>query len=166
MSKFGFGKKADEFNALKKQAAVQIMARTKQYFGDAFEKEALGDEKWTEVARRTQGNRFNEKQIIGGKNKPSGKNFIVDQGDDYATRKILSGTTGRLKYKTEKADSSISPDGTTSVMINPVPYASAMFEGSSENNVPARPNMKQTGELTGIQLTILKVVTNKIWKIK
>jgi hypothetical protein len=164
MSKFGFGKIADSFNASRKEAAIAIAERSKQYFGDAFDKEALGGEKWTEVARRTEGNKYNQNQVVSGRNKPSGKIFVTDQGDDYQTRKILSGTTGKLKYKTVRANTAITMNGQVTTITNPLPYASANFEGNAYQ--PARPNMKQTPELTNIQLTILKIITGKIWKAK
>lgn len=160
-TQFGFAEKIEEFKRLKKQAAIEIMRETKKHFGEAFEKEELDGKKWEEVSRRTAGSRFNESQVVGGRNKPSGKFFKVDQGDDYATRKILQGTTGRLRYKTEKADSSISQDGTTSVMFNPLPYAGYINEGTPY--MVARPFMMQTDQLTDIQLTILKTITGRIW---
>lgn len=161
-SQFGFHTTLAAFTAAKKEAAVEIMRETKKYFGQAFDKEQLGDDKWDEVSRRTVGSKYNEKRVVGGINKPTGKGFTVDQGDDYATRKILSGVTGRLRYKTEKADSSITQDGTTSVMFNPVPYAGYINDGTPY--MPERPFMKQTEELTNIQLTILEQKTGKIWK--
>lgn len=164
MSKFGFDKMANEFNASRKLAAIAIADRTKQYFADAFDKEGLGGEKWDEVARRTPGSPFNNRQVVGGTNKPTGKRFVTDQGDDFATRKILSGTTGKLRYKTLKADTSITMNGQVTTITNPLEYASANFEGNAYQ--PARPNMKQTEELTQIQLTILKTLTDRIWKIK
>lgn len=161
-SKFGFHTSLAAFAAAKKQSAIEIMRETKKYFGGAFDKEQLGDDKWQEVARRTPGSNFNKGRVVGGTNKPTGKSFMVDQGDDYATRKILSGTTGRLRYKTEKADSSITQDGSVSVMFNPVPYAGYINDGTPY--MPERPFMKQTEELTNIQLTILTKNTGKIWK--
>ena len=163
-SKFGFDKKIAAFNATRKEAAIEIMSETKKYFGQAFDKEQLGDEKWDEVSRRTPGSRFNEKQIVGGKNKPSGKSFEVDQGEDYATRKILQGTSGQLRYKTERADSSITMNGAVSTMINPVPYASYINDGTPYMKM--RSFMKQTDELTKIQLEILKNKTGRIWIAK
>lgn len=162
MSKFGFNKAASALGDATKQAAIQIMRASKKYFGEAFDKEELGGDKWDEVARRTPGSRYNKGRIASGINQPSGKPFIVDQGDDYATRKILAGTTGRLKYKTVKADSSITAKGAVSVMSNPVPYAGYVNDGTPY--MPARPFMKQTDELTEIQLEILKNETGKIWK--
>lgn len=161
-SKFGFGEKVAAFNAAKKEAAINIMSETKKYFGQAFDKEQLGDEKWDEVSRRTPGSNFNKKQVVGGKNKPSGKSFEVDQGEDYATRKILQGVTKQLRYKTEKANSSITMNGAVSTMINPIPYAGYINDGTPY--MPARPFMKQTAQLTEIQINILKNKTGKIWK--
>lgn len=164
MSKFGFDKIAKDFDRVRKNAAISIAERSKQYFADAFDKEALGGEKWEEVVRRIEGSHFNKRQVVGGINKASGKKFVTDQGDDYATRKILSGTTGRLRYKTEKADTAITMNGQVTTITNPLPYASANFEGNAYQ--PARPNMKQTEELTQLQLTILKNETGKLWTIK
>jgi hypothetical protein len=161
-SKFGFDKTIEAFKAAKKEAAVEIMSKTKEYFGQAFDKEQLGDEKWEEVARRTPGTAFNKNQMVSGRNKPTGKPFVVDQGDDYATRKILQGTTGDLRRKTERANSSITMDGSVSTMINPIPYASYINDGTPYMKV--RPFMKQTEELTKIQLEILKNKTGRIWK--
>lgn len=161
MSKFGFNKVASALGPATKAAAVQIMRSTKKYFGEGFEKEQLGEDKWQEVSRRTPGSNFNKGRKVGGINKPSGKAFEVDQGDDYATRKILAGTSGRLRYKTERADSSITNNGAVSVMFNPVPYAGYINDGTPY--MPARPFMKQTDDLTTIQLQILKTETGKIW---
>ena len=163
MSKFGFDKAQQTFKQSIKTSAIEIMKASKKYFGEAFEKEGLGDEKWDEVQRRTAGSRWNDAQVVGGRNKPSGKNFVADQGDDYATRKILQGVTGRLEYKTIKADSSITQGGAVSVMINPLPYAEAINEGNAY--MKARPFMKQTEELTEIQLEILKTETGKTWTV-
>lgn len=163
MSKFGFNKAASALGAATKLAAIEMTRASKQYFGEAFDKEQLGADKWDEVARRTPGNNYNSGRIVGGLNKPSGKPFVVDQGDDYATRKILAGTTGRLKYKTVKADSSITNKGAVSVMFNPVPYAAYVNDGTPY--MAARPFMKQTDQLTTIQLQILNTETGKIWKI-
>jgi hypothetical protein len=163
-SKFGFGKVADALAVQIKLAAVDIMAETKRYFGEAFDKEQLGKQKWDDVARRTPGNIFYENQVVYGKNKPSGKTFRRDQGSDWRSRKILAGETGRLRYKTVKADSSITNAGATSVMFNPVPYAGYVNDGTPY--MKARPFMKQTEELTTIQLNILNVVTGKIWKVQ
>lgn len=161
MSQFGFDKKAAALGAATKQAAIIIMSASKKYFGEAFDKEGLGWEKWGEVSRRTPGSNFNKGRVVGGTNKSSGKNFVVDQGDDYATRKILAGTSGKLRYKTVRADSSITNYGAVSVMINPVPYAGYVNEGTPY--MPARPFMKQTDTLTAIQLEILKTETGQIW---
>lgn len=162
MSKFGFNKIASALGPATKIAAIQIMRASKKYFGEGFEQEQLGEDKWAEVARRTPGNNYNKGRTVGGVNKPSGKSFIVDQGDDYATRKILAGTTGRLRHKTERADSSITNNGAVSVMYNPVPYAGFINDGTPY--MPARPFMKQTDELTVIQLNILQTETGRIWK--
>lgn len=164
MSKFGFAKSASVLGPLTKEAAIEIMQKTKQYFGEAFENETFDGNKWDEVSRRTPGSNFNKGRIAGGINKPSGKPFEVDQGDDYATRKILHGVTGRLEYKTIKADSSITKDGAVSTMTNPVPYAGYVNDGTPY--MPARPFMKQTNKLTEIQLEILKNKTGLIWKVQ
>jgi len=164
MSNFGFDKMANRFAASRVAAAQSIALRSKQYFSDAFDKEGLGGKNWEEVERRKEGSHFNAAQVVTGRNKASGRLFTVDQGDDYATRKILTGTTGKLREKTKNADTVISPDGRLTVITNPLPYASANFEGNAYQ--PARPNMKQTNELTGIQLTILKLITGKVWKLK
>lgn len=161
MSKFNFDKAERVLEPQIKTAAIKIMAASKVHFGKNFDKEGIGGKKWDEVARRTEGSPFNKRQIVGGINKASGKRFVTDQGDDYATRKILRGTTGRLRYKTERADSSITMNGAVSVMTNPLPYADAMNEGNAYT--PARPFMKQDDELTGIQLAILKNETGKIF---
>lgn len=163
-SKFAFDKKAEAFQAAVKVSAIEIMKATKKHFSENFEKEEFDGQKYEEVARRTAGSNFNKGRIVGGRNKPTGKGFIVDQGDDYATRKILAGTSGRLRYKTERADSSISMNGQTSVMFNPVPYAQYINDGTAY--MKARPFMKQDEQLTKIQLTILSTITGKIWQIK
>lgn len=164
MSQFGFNKVAENLGAATKDAAIEIMRQTKRYFGQGFDNEGMdGEDKWQEVVRRTSGSNFNKAAVVGGINRPSGKSFEVDQGDDYATRKILAGTTGRLRYKTERADSSITSYGAVSVMYNPVPYAGYVNEGTPY--MAAREFMKQTKELTNIQLTILNQKTGKIWKV-
>ena len=163
-SKYGFGKMAQAFNDSIKAAAIEIMQESKKYFGEAFEKEQLGDDKWDEVARRVPGTKYNKKQVVVGYNQPTGKTFVSDQGDDWQTRKILHGTTGELKRKTMKADSSITQNGAMSVMFNPVPYAQFSQDGTPYQ--PARPFMKQTDALTDIQLSILEKHTGKVWKIQ
>jgi hypothetical protein len=163
MSKFGFNKAQTAFGKATKQAAIIMMRETKIYFGKAFDSEQLGNDKWQEVKRRTPGSKFNKRQVVTGINQPTGKRFIVDQGRDFATRKILKGTTGRLRYKTVKADSAITGNGRVSTMINPVPYASYINEGTTY--MPARPFMKQTDALTTLQLKILETETGKIWQV-
>jgi hypothetical protein len=163
MSKFGFGKVADALKPAIKSAAIDIMKASKVYFGEAFDKEQLGSDKWEEVARRTPGNMYHENQVVKGINKPSGKMFKRDQGTDWQTRKIIAGTSGRLRYKTVKADSSITNWGAVSVMINPVPYAGYVNDGTPY--MPARPFMKQTEALTVIQINILQTKTGLIWKV-
>jgi phage gpG-like protein len=153
-SKFGFANASAAFKQSTKQAAIEIMQASKKYFGEAFDKEQLGPDKWAEVARRTPGNLYNKRRVVHG----------VDQGDDYQTRKILRGTSGKLRYKTIKADSSITNFGAVSTMTNPTPYAAFMNDGTGK--VPARPFMKQTDELTKIQLQILKDNTGKIWTVQ
>lgn len=163
-SKFGFGQIAAALPQEIKAAAIEIMQETKIYFGEAFEKEQLGDEKWEEVARRVPGTKYNKKQVVVGLNQPTGKTFISDQGVDWQTRKILHGVTGELKRKTIKADSSITKDGSMSVMFNPVPYAQYSQDGTPYQ--PARPFMAQTDELTVIQLNILEKHTGKVFKVQ
>jgi phage gpG-like protein len=162
MSKFNFNQQAMTFRDKTKLAAIDMMRASKQYFGEAFEKEQLDDQKWPEVERRKPGSHFNSGQVIHGTNKPSGKPFIVDQGPDYATRKILRGTTGQLKYKTIRADSSITNYGAVSVMTNPVPYAAYVNDGTPYQ--PARPFMKHTDELSNIHLKILAARTGETWR--
>lgn len=161
MSKFGFGKAAKGLSDQTKMAAILMMRASKKYFGEAFEKEELETQKWGQVARRTPGNHFYENRFVTAKNKASGREFYRDQGEDWQTRKILTGETGRLKYKTIRADSSITNLGAVSVMTNPVPYARFINEGTPY--MPARPFMKHTDELTVIHLDILKTQTGKIW---
>lgn len=163
-SKFGFGKAAQMLPQQIKTSAILIMRASKQHFGENFDKEQFDGNKWPEVARRTAGNKFNKKRIVSGINTPSGKPFIVDQGSDYATRKILQGRTGRTRYKTIKADSSITNHGAVSTMTNPVPYSGWLNEGTPY--MPKRPFMKQDSKLTIIQLTILKTETGKIWTVQ
>jgi phage gpG-like protein len=161
MSKFGFGKAAKGLNDQTKMAAILMMRASKKYFGEAFDKEELESEKWKEVARRTPGTPFYKDRIVTGRNKATGALFTRDQGPDWQTRKILAGETGRLKYKTIRADSSITNMGAVSVMTNPVPYARYINDGTPY--MPARPFMKHTDELTVIHLDILKTQTGKIW---
>lgn len=148
-SKYGFGKVAAALPAQIKAAAIEIMRESKRYFGEAFDKEQLGKEKWKEVQRRIQGTDLYKYQR--------------KQGSDWRTRPILKGVTGELRRKTVKADSSITNNGATSVMFNPVPYAIYHNEGTPR--MVARPFMKQTDELTKIQLNILNITTGKIWKV-
>lgn len=162
MSQFRFNNAAKALGAQTKQAAIRIMRETKQYFGKAFDKEQLGNDKWAQVARRTPGTNFYKKQIATGINKPTGKRFKVNQGKDWRTRKINKGVTGRLRHKTVKADSSITKNGAVSTMTNPVPYAEYVNDGTAYQ--PARPFMKHTDELTVIQLHILEQETGQIWK--
>lgn len=163
MSKLKFNNASNQLGKQCKQAAIRIMRDTKIYFGEAFEKGQLGNDKWDEVARRTPGNKFYEKRVVTGINKPSGKTFTRDQGVNWRTRKILKGETGRLKYKTIKADSSITANGAVSTMTNPVPYAGYINDGTPY--MKARPFMKQTDDLTKIQLKILNDETGLIWKL-
>lgn len=162
MSQFRFNNAAQELKEKTKQSAMRIMRETKQYFGQAFDKEQLGNDKWKEVARRTPGTSFYRSQMASGINKPTGKRFYVNQGKDWRTRKINSGTTGRLKYKTVKANSSITKNGAVSTMTNPVPYAAYVNDGTPY--MPARPFMKHTDELTVLHLHILEQETGLIWK--
>jgi hypothetical protein len=149
-SKFGFGKVADALAVQIKLAAVDIMKDTKRYFGEAFDKEQLGKQKWPEVQRRIPGTKAYKREVA--------------KGGDGTSRNILAGETGKLRRKTVRADSSITNNGATSVMFNPVPYAGYTQDGT--RYVPARPFMKQTEELTTIQLNILNTVTGKIWKVQ
>jgi phage gpG-like protein len=162
VSKFKFNSAKAGLDKQTKQAAILMMRASKKYFGEAFDKEQLGNDNWKEVARRTPGNHYNSKQVVTGHNKATGAKFTVDQGSDWQTRKILTGTTKRLKYKTVRADSSITNLGRVSVMTNPVPYAGYINNGTPY--MPARPFMKHTDELTVIHLDILKVQTGKIWQ--
>jgi len=162
MSQFRFNNAAQALGSQTKQAAIRIMRETKQYFGKAFDKEELGGDKWQEVARRTPGTSFYASQVASGINKPSGKRFVVNQGKDWRKRKINQGVTGRLKYKTIRADSSITGNGAVSTMTNPVPYAAYVNDGTPY--MPARPFMKHTDELTVLHLHILEQETGLIWK--
>lgn len=162
MSKFGFGKAASVLGQQTKQAAILMMKASKQYFAEGFDKEQLDDKKWDEVKRRTQGTRFYEKRVLKVKNQPTGKYVEVDQGADWQTRKILKGTTGELRRKTVRADSSITNLGAVSVMTNPVRYAAFVNNGTPY--MPARPFMKHTDELTIIHINILNTQTGKTWQ--
>lgn len=162
MSKFGFGKAANVLGQQTKQAAIQMMQASKKYFGEAFDKEQLDDTKWDEVARRTQGTRFHEKRVLKVRNQPTGKYVQIDQGADWQTRKILKGTSGELRRKTVRANSSITNLGAVSVMTNPVSYAAYVNNGTPY--MPSRPFMKHTDELTIIQLSILNTQTGKTWQ--
>jgi hypothetical protein len=161
MSKFKFGKVAAAMKPAIKDAAIEMMRASKRHFSDAFDLEELGGKPWREVARRTPGTPFYENRVVWGWNKASGKAFKRDQGKYWQTRRILQGTTGRLRYKTVRADSSITNWGAVSQMTNPVPYAAYINDGTKY--MVARPFMKHTDELTDVHLYILKQKTAQTW---
>lgn len=161
MSKFGFGRAAQQMKQAIKESAIEIMRTSKLHFAENFDSESFNGTKWQEVSRRIPGTIFYEKQVATAHNKATGARFTVDQGADWQTRKILDGTTGRLRYKTFRADSSITNYGAVSTMTNPVPYAGWINDGTPY--MPARPFMKQDQALTDKQLLILKTKTGQIW---
>lgn len=164
MSKFKFTQVHQKLDTATKQAAIEMMRASKKYFGEGFDNEGmLGEEKWAMVARRIDGHRFNKAQRVWAYNFPTGKYVKIDQGADWRTRKILKGTTGRLRYKTVRANSSITNKGRTAVMRNPVPYARYHNEGTAY--MPQRMFMSHTPELTKIHLQILLDKTGNVWQV-
>jgi hypothetical protein len=163
-NKFNFKKVQSKLNEQTKRASILMMRESKLYFKECFEKEEFDGVKWKEVARRTAGTRYYKKQIVKGINEPSGKIFTTDQGSDWRTRKINLGTTKRMRYKTIKADSAITNKGMVATMINPVPYARYMNDGTPY--VVARPFMGHAKELEKRHLTILFNETNKVWQVQ
>lgn len=145
MSKFGFDKIAREMPAMKREALKLLSVETQQYFGESFSKQGLGNEKWAEVKRRT-----------------SPYSSMWDK-----TRPILYGKSGQLRAHT--LDSIESINDHQFVLVNPMSYAVLQNEGGENGQgayVPARPFMKQTQELTHMQLETLNAVTGKIWHLR
>lgn len=161
-NKFNFKKVQSRLNEQTKRASILMMRESKLYFKECFEKEEFDGVKWKNVARRTAGNRFYQKQIVKGINHASGKIFTVDQGSDWRTRKINQGVTKRLRYKTIKANSAITNKGMVATMINPIPYAQYVNDGTPY--MVARPFMGHAKELEVRHLKILFNETNKIWQ--
>ena len=159
-----FKKAQSQLNAATKQAAIKIMRASKQYFNECFDNEEFDGVKWAEVARRTAGSHFYENQVVSAHNQPTGKMFTTDQGADWQTRKINQGTTGRLRYKTIRADSSITNKGAVIRMFNPVPYAQYVNDGTPY--MAARPFMGHAKQLEKRHLDILFIETGKTWQVK
>lgn len=161
-NKFNFKKVQSKLNEQTKRASILMMRESKLYFKECFEKEEFDGVKWKNVCRRIVGNRFWKEQTVKGINKASGKIFTVNQGEGWRDRNILDGANGRLKYKTIKANSSITNKGMVATMINPIPYAQYVNNGTQY--MVARPFMGHAKELEVRHLKILFNETNKVWQ--
>lgn len=153
-SKFNFSGKAQAWGSLKRQALLMIADDAKETFDKAFDDEQLnGAPKWDEVERR----------------KPGTLAYTLADGAEH-TDKILTGKTrtlgnnNNIKSVTENR----------AILENPTHYAQVQNEGGLvgggitkvPHNIPARPFMIQTAVMTSRQLTILKVITGKVWNVK
>jgi phage gpG-like protein len=132
---------------VKKRAMQRMATETAKYFGDSFPRQGL-DEKWQQVQRRIPGTTAYRMASMWDR-----------------TRPILYGQTGNLRIKTYGSVTSVTPH--RFVLVNPMPYAQMHNEGGKTKtgaDVPARPFMKQTKELTSHQLQILLDETGRAWR--
>ena len=132
MSKFGFDKMPSLMKQNIKTAVSKMAHHTVKYFGDSFSKQGIGGEKWDEVQRRIPGTPAFMSENIWGHTRPP-----------------LYGTTGNLRSET-KNGLKIITDRSFTIENNP-PYAAIQNYGGVNGrggNVPARPFIKQTNELT------------------
>lgn len=142
-------------------AMQEIALQTREEFDKGFDQEGMTNEpKWDEVARRTSGSPFYEKQVAFGINNASGKPFMVDQGADWRDRNILTGTSRQLRSNNKiKVVTS-----RKAVIENKTPYAEYINEGTPYMN--ARPFIMQTPYLTQMQLAILLKETGRVWQLR
>lgn len=143
MSKFGFDKIISILPQIRQEAVQIMMQEAKKTFDESFDNEGIDGKKWKEVDRRIEGTRAYREASSAMRVSP-----------------ILTGVTGRLKKNNRIV--SVTPD--KGVLDNDMSYADTMNSGNG-SNVPARPFIKQTPELTRAQLLTLAQVTGRIFKI-
>lgn len=143
MSKFKFDRMLSILPSVKLKAMQVLAVETQGYFAASFGKQGLGGEKWEEVQRR----------------KPGTVAYTV--ASPWLRQSPILYNSGNLYDKTARSLSKL--DASQFTLINPLKYAAAQNEGN--RNMPARPFMKQTSELTTIQLATLKAETGRIWKV-
>jgi phage gpG-like protein len=129
-----------------KRALPIVMAKqAENYFTASFTKGQLGEFKWKEVQRRIPGTyayKYPKKKGLTRRRKP-----------------ILVGT-GALRRKV--SNSIRDADWNKVRLLVDLPYANVHNEG--EGNMPPRPFMKQTNELTKLQIKKINQTLDKIWQ--
>jgi len=133
-SKFGFDKKAAAIDGLMLGAMKRLAFETKDYFVKSFDNEAWGKVKWADLKRKEPPAKLN--------------------------------VTGTMKQRTQDSIKLITKSKV--LMENTATddrgrrYSNYHNEGT--DRMPRRSFMKQTSELTDLQVQILIEETGKIWK--
>jgi hypothetical protein len=151
MSKFNFHIVKQKLAQTKRELPIVLANQAQNYFAGTFEKGGIGDEKWQEVKRRTPGT--------------SEYKYPKAKGLQRRTSPILVGAGWKKRGGTLRrrvARSIANAQWHQVRLVVDLPYAKAQNEGTDD--IPARPYIKQTKELTGMQEKTINKTMNKIWK--
>lgn len=133
----------------KRTLPVLLAKQAEKHFTESFSKGGLDEHKWEESKRRIDG----EKAYM---NKPRGISM-----QRWHSNPTLVGVTGMLR---RKVSNSIRNSTWNNIrLVVDLPYASVHNDG--EGKQPERPFMKPTQTLKDMQLKLIKIEIDKIWKV-
>jgi hypothetical protein len=150
MGGFNFGEVKVKLERTKRELPILLANQAQNYFTDTFEKGGIAGQKWEEVNRRkpvTNEYKYPKTKGLQRRNSP----ILVGAG-----WKIRGGT---LRRKVARSIQSATWQQVR--LVVDLPYANAQNEGTE--HIPARPYIKQTTELTGMQESKIKQYMDKIW---
>lgn len=127
----------------KREIVAEVANTTQSYFEGSWRKQGWDGKRWKEVKRRIPGT--------------NAYKYPKKKGLGRRTRAINVG-----KGRTRRSFVCISKRFERMVIQNTSPYSSFINEGTE--NMPARPIMGQTAELTQIQTRIITKGIDRIWK--
>jgi hypothetical protein len=150
--RFNFEQVKANIARTKRDLPIIVAKVTETHFAESFEKGALDEHKWKEVQRRT----------------PKTKAYMYPKtkGLQRRTSPILVGAGWKIRGGTlrKRVNRSITDTRWNYIrMMVDLPYAKALNEGYSKNNLVARPFMKHTKALGVIQKSVIDKHIKMIW---
>lgn len=150
-TKFQFGKLKQAVKVLKDQLPIQLANASQNYFVDAFAKQSFDGKAWKDVKRHDTNTKEYKYPIALRARKLSSPILI-------GVYKGRSG--GDLRRQVGRSIRQVS--FSKIVLQVDLKYAKAQFEGT--DRIPARPNLRQSKELTVIQRQLIERAMSKALK--
>lgn len=152
-NKFHFGRVLDNIARLKRELPIALANQAQLHFTESFTQQGYEGHQWQEVKRRIPGT--------------TAYKYPMNKGLSRRTSAILV-RSGALRRAANMSIRTVSWEITR--LVIEVPYARAQNEGTTtagrNHNVviPARPFMKDTQKLRGMQIEKINQFIDKIWQ--